>query len=135
MKTGCLVLIGLVAVAVLAGSIKPEARPAAGPAQPTAAQATVAPSTPGIYYLWYKSNPSVGIAIMGPSRKAPPVDGNQLLTWVLAGSACVADAGTKAYRGNTSAPAFTVAVEVAEGVCRGFAGWVPTEAFQQTKRP
>ena len=133
MKTGCLVLIGLVAVAVLAGSIKPEARPAAGPAQPTA-RATAA-TTSGVYYLWYKSNPSVGTIVIGPAHKSGPVDGNQLMTWVLNGTACTPENGAKAYRGSVSPPFGGVAVEVAEGTCRGFAGWVPTEAFQQTKRP
>jgi hypothetical protein len=96
--------------------------------------APAAPSTPGVYYLWYKSQPATRVAVMGPSHKSAPVDGNQLASWFMAGTACVADAGTKAYRGSTSAPAFAVAIEVAEGTCRGFAGWVPMEAFQQSAR-
>jgi hypothetical protein len=129
MRQGCLmagiVLFGLAVVGSCATPQSPKATPV---------PSYVAPSTPGVYYLWYKSEPATRVAIMGPSHKSGPVDGNQLATWYLAGTACVADAGTKAYRGSTAGPAFTVAVEVAEGVCRGFAGWVPLEAWQKTPR-
>jgi hypothetical protein len=72
------------------------------------------------------------VAIIGGSHKSVPVDDNQLANWYLAGTACVAEAGTKAYRGSTSGPMFSVGVEVAEGVCRGFLGWVPLEEWQTT---
>lgn len=88
------------------------------------------PSTPGVYYLWYKDQPGVKVAVMGPSHQSVPVDGNQLLNWVLNGTACLPPVGTKAYRSGVSSPWFTTAVEVAEGNCRGFIGWVPMEGAQ-----
>ncbi len=91
------------------------------------------PSTPGVYYLWYKGQSYEKVAIMGPSHQSVPVDGNQLANWFLSGTACVADADTKAYRGNSKAPFGGVAIEVAEGTCRGFIGWVPMEAFQTSR--
>ncbi|MCB8945424.1 MAG: hypothetical protein H6658_16875 [Ardenticatenaceae bacterium] len=85
----------------------------------------------GVGYLWLDSNPSSPIPIISHVHDRFPVDIDELARWILAGEACVADPGTRAYLEDYR---FTKTdVTVLEGECQDFYGWIVSESWQDTR--
>jgi hypothetical protein len=81
-------------------------------------------------YLWWENDRTVWVLVVGEVHQNTPASGEQAKLWTLRGEACLVEPGTKAWRDSGEHPFATIFIEVAEGSCQGFRGWVPWEAWQ-----
>jgi hypothetical protein len=88
------VIVSLALGPLLTAGCGPTATPTStkAPVRPTERATTpvvtAKASTPGVYYLYWKDNPTRKVTIIGSSHKSGPVDDNQLANWYLAGPTC-----------------------------------------------
>ena len=81
-------------------------------------------------YLWWENDRTVRVLVVSEVHQNLPANGEQAKSWALRGEACLAEPGVKAWRDSGKHPFATIFIEVAEGSCQGFRGWVPWEAWQ-----
>ncbi|MBC8492722.1 MAG: hypothetical protein H8D43_02970 [Chloroflexi bacterium] len=108
-----------------------------GPTQPTTPRSRQpTPTARREHYLGdtgylVSFDPSVSVLVINEIRPHSPTDAQQAMLWALRGEACLAEPGTKAWWDAGKKFSFTrTHVEVAEGRCMGFRGWVPSEFYQ-----
>ncbi len=158
-KIGCLGILGLFALAILAGVMggskgaSTTAQPVtpatthvtetAGPTNTPRPTGTPRPtSTPsndgftdqGIGYLYFDD--SSKMLVISQDRDTYPVDAQQALLYLEAQDACMVDHGTKVYthkvEGGFLSTLGKAGVEVGDGVCASYIGWIPVEWVHQT---
>lgn len=126
LKAVAVIALLLIVLGILGSALNPKSG-----TSNSAPKATSAPYT-GVYYLYYKDKPSASVPVMKQSKASMPVSGEQFETWFIAGDACPAESGAKASLANVNKPFGGQGVEIIDGRCRGFVGWVPIDTVQRT---
>ena len=103
--------------------------PAGGPTM------TPLPNHAGPGYLWRAINHTVDIPVVGMMHQNMAATEDQFQLWVAQGEACWAKAGTKVGPDSFTSPWATWPIQVLDGPCRGFRGWVSDETWQDKPLP
>ena len=84
-------------------------------------------------YLYYDDSPSTPVIVVAGERLDFAADVDQLNYWVSKGKAAIVRAKTKAWQYGSKQGISVKRVQIAEGPHKGFIGWIPYEAWQNSK--